>query len=197
MAGVHVSAVLAEQLWSYLEILTHWNRRINLVGFALISLDDAAIDRLFIEPLQVASIVGPVNAFIDIGSGGGSPGIPLALALPAQSGVLVEVRARKSVFLREVVRVLEISSRIDVQTKNFQELARVPAYGRAFDLCTVRAVRMSSAETAILRLFLGPQGRLCLFTADSGDIPAEGFSLERKVDLLSARTSSALILRMG
>ncbi len=197
VAGVGVPSDMAERLWIYQELLVHWNRRMNLVGFALEPINDAAMDRLFIEPLQAAAILGPVDAVIDIGSGGGSPGIPLLLALPSRSGVLVEIRTRKSVFLREVIRALELSSQIDVQTKDFQELASTAAWIGGFDLCTVRAVRVTSQESAVLRRFLRPSGRLCLFSAGEPGVEMQaGFSVERTVELQSANPSKAIVLRI-
>lgn len=196
-AGASVPSEMAERLWIYLELLVHWNRRMNLVGFALDPINDAAIDRLFVEPLQAAAVLGPVDAFIDIGSGGGSPGIPLFLALPSKAGILVEVRTRKGVFLREVVRALELLSQIDVQTKTFQELASTAAWVGGFDLCTVRAVRVAGEDFATLRRFLRPRGRLCLFSAGEPEVETmAGFSVEHMVELQSANPSKAIVLRI-
>ena len=47
---------------------------------------------------------------MDVGSGGGSPAIPLKLAAPAVALTMVEVKARKSAFLREAIRQLELDS---------------------------------------------------------------------------------------
>jgi 16S rRNA (guanine527-N7)-methyltransferase len=77
-ADVALPGPLGDRLAAFLELLFRWNRKINLTS--LRDTDDA-IDRLLIEPLAVLRHVPPGSArLIDLGSGGGSPAIPLALA---------------------------------------------------------------------------------------------------------------------
>src|SRR5688500_5649917 len=103
---VPIAPPLAARLAVFLDLLLRWNRKINLT--ALSNLDDS-IDRLVIEPLAATRHIQPRSGrLIDLGSGGGSPAIPLALALPDLDLTMVEVKARKSAFLREAVRVLEL-----------------------------------------------------------------------------------------
>src|ERR1044071_5772106 len=92
-AGVPVSPELAGSLAAYVEQLARWNRKINLTALALEPATDEAIDRLIVEPLIAARRVRTHDRLaIDIGSGGGSPGIPMQLAVPALRVVLVEVK---------------------------------------------------------------------------------------------------------
>ena len=71
---------LASQLVVYYQLLSHWNRKINLTS---LSDPDEAVDRLLLEPVAAAAVLPANRALIDLGSGGGSPAIPLALALGA------------------------------------------------------------------------------------------------------------------
>jgi 16S rRNA (guanine527-N7)-methyltransferase len=81
-AGVTISPALAAKLEAYFKLLTAWNTKMNLTGLDLAEQSPAAIDRLLIEPLVASKhVTSPVTRMIDIGSGGGSPAIPLALAL--------------------------------------------------------------------------------------------------------------------
>ena len=87
-------------------MLSRWNQKINLT-----SLDDPdeAIDRLMLEPLAAVRFVpAGVSAMMDIGSGGGSPAIPMKLVSPKVALTMVEVKARKSAFLREATRHLKL-----------------------------------------------------------------------------------------
>jgi 16S rRNA (guanine527-N7)-methyltransferase len=73
----------------------------------LTSIDDEAEARrvLLEDALRAVSLVGRFEAaIVDVGSGGGSPGIPLAAAFPDREVVLLEARRRKCEFLREVAR---------------------------------------------------------------------------------------------
>jgi len=123
---------------------------------------------LLIEPLVASKHVSsPVTRMIDIGSGGGSPAIPLALALSSPHLMLVEAKARKSVFLREALRTLEMSE-AEVVTSRFEELLARPPLHEAHELLTLRAVRVEGAILMNLQAFVRPGGELFLFKAASG-----------------------------
>ena len=158
-----ISADLAGQLETYYRLLTTWNERINLSGLDLTEATPEAIDRLLIEPLVAArQIADGAGRMIDIGSGGGSPAIPLALAVPGIRVTLVESKTRKSVFLREAVRALEIH-RAEVLTARFEELLTRPDLHETNDLLTIRAVRIEARVLMSLQAFIRPGGQMFLF----------------------------------
>ena len=166
-AGVSVSSDLAAKLEVYYKLLTAWNDKMNLTGLKLAEQGPEAIDRILIEPLVAARHALSVSRLIDIGSGGGSPAIPLALALSAQRVLLVEAKTRKSVFLREALRALEMSE-AEVATSRFEELLTKPELHEAHELLTLRAVRVESSVLMNLQAFVRPGGELFLFRAASG-----------------------------
>lgn len=163
-AGVSVDAGLVTKLETYYQLLTKWNAKINLTAFRLVPEgEDAAIDRLLIEPLSAAHHV-PASArtLLDAGSGGGSPAIPLKLACPNLHLRMVEAKTRKAVFLREAVRALGLSD-TEVETTRFEELLSRPNLHEALDLVSVRAVRVERKTLLTLQAFLKPGGALLLF----------------------------------
>lgn len=162
-AGLPVSAALAESLQAYLALLAKWNRKINLTSLDVDPPTDEAIDRLIIEPLAGAQLVRPGDRLvIDVGSGGGSPAIPFKLAAPQLRSVMVEVKTRKSAFLREAVRQLALRDTV-VEMHLVQELLPRVDLHEAADLVTVRAVRMDLALLGPIRSFLRPAGRVIWF----------------------------------
>jgi 16S rRNA (guanine527-N7)-methyltransferase len=164
---VSISSALAIRLEVYFKLLTTWNAKMNLTGLDLTDQGPAAMDRLLIEPLVAAKhATAPVTRMIDIGSGGGSPAIPLALALSAHL-MLVEAKTRKSVFLREAMRALELTD-AEVVTSRFEELLSRPSLHEAHDLLTLRAVRVEGSVLMNLQAFVRPGGELFLFRAASG-----------------------------
>jgi len=174
-AGLPMSAALAESLRAYLALLAKWNRKINLTSLAVDPPTDDAIDRLIIEPLAGARLVRPEDRFvIDIGSGGGSPAIPFKLAAPQLRSMMVEVKTRKSAFLREVIRRLDVRDAV-VETHLVQELLPRVELHEAADLVTVRAVRMDLALLGPLRSFLRPSGRVLWFGGVKA--PSEGAAI--------------------
>ena len=169
--GVTLSPGLAAGLEAYYRLLATWNQKINLTGLDLTEPTPEALDRLLIEPLVAAKHTPPgAVRMIDIGSGGGSPAIPFALAHPETRLLMVESKTRKSVFLREVIRALEMV-RADVATARYEELLARPDLHEAHDLLTIRAVRIETRVLMSLQAFVRPGGQLFLFRSTAGDVP--------------------------
>lgn len=163
--NVFLGDALAERLAAYYELLIRWNRKINLT-----SIDDVdlAIDRLLLEPLvAVRHFPAGVHRLMDIGSGGGSPAIPFKLALPGMHLTMVEVKARKSAFLREAIRHLGLEG-MHVETARYEELLAHPQLHEAFDAVSLRAVRTETRVLTTLQAFLVAGGTLVLFRGPEG-----------------------------
>ena len=164
-ANLFLSGELADRLAAYYDLLSRWNRKINLTSIDNV---DEAIDRLLLEPLAaVRHFPGPVHRLMDVGSGGGSPAIPFKLALPNTALTMVEVKARKSAFLREAIRQLRLE-KAEVETTRFEELLARPELHEAYDLLSLRAVRAETRVLTSLQAFLAPGGSLVLFRGPEG-----------------------------
>lgn len=174
-AGVPVPAELADRLEIYYRLLTSWNTKINLTGLNLSETTPESIDRLLIEPLVAAKHVPTgVSRMLDIGSGGGSPALPLALTIPGVRLVMVESKTRKSVFLREAVRALDLTD-AEVVTARFEELLSRPDLHETQDLVTVRAIRVEPSLFTTVQAFTRPRGAVFLFRG-SGPEPSGSLS---------------------
>jgi 16S rRNA (guanine527-N7)-methyltransferase len=178
------------RLEEYYELLARWNGRINLTSLPLEGHPDESIDRLIVEPLAAARFIDNASLiWFDLGSGGGSPAIPLKIVKPKLRLVMVESRARKAAFLREAVRTLElgetsvICSRVEDLSSESDGLA---------DLVTVRAVRLDEAFVKSSVSLLDPSGRIILFSAtSSASVP--GFRVVNDAPLPGG--GSVLVLR--
>jgi len=149
------------QLESFLRLLTTWNERINLTGLSVANPNASTIDRLLLEPLAAAHLVPQTAAsWIDVGSGGGSPAIPMKIAHPRLQLTMFEARERKSAFLREAVRILGLRN-VDIQRDRLQEAA--PRFHAYAHLVTIRGVRIDDSLLRALRDVLHKQGRIFLF----------------------------------
>jgi 16S rRNA (guanine527-N7)-methyltransferase len=201
-AGLDLPAGLSASLERYYELLAKWNAKINLTSFRLDSAGaDDAIDRLLIEPVIAARHV-PADAVsvIDIGSGGGSPAIPLALAVPRLHLRMVESKTRKAVFLREAVRELGMGW-AEVETSRFEELLARPELNESLDLLTIRAVRVEARTLVNLQAFLRPGGHLFLFRGpggvEAGDAAMLPLTWTATYPLVEALRSRLVVLRKG
>jgi len=167
-AGVSLSSELIRGLEAYYRLLASWNRKINLTGMDLSAPSNDAFDRLLIEPLVAAGHADPgIRRVLDVGSGGGSPALPMALALPETSLVMVESKVRKSVFLREAARELGLARAEVVNARVEQLLTRTDLH-EAEDLVTIRAVRLDPRLLATLQSFLRSGGWMFLFRGSAG-----------------------------
>lgn len=102
-AGIpEATARACEMHW---DILHRWNRRINLTS--IVAPQEAA--RLhYLDSLSALSVLSP-GSIVDLGSGGGFPGIPLACALPEAEITLVEPRRKRASFLRTAIAHLGLT----------------------------------------------------------------------------------------
>lgn len=172
-AGLSISTELAEGLEAYYRLLELWNEKINLTALPLREAPDQAMDRLLIEPLLAARFLPtPDCRVIDIGSGGGSPAIPMKLAVAGLQMWLVEAKTRKCAFLREAIRQLALYDMV-VETARYEELLTRPDLHETLDIATVRAVRVELRVLMGLQAFIRPGGQIFLFRGRSGaDVPA-------------------------
>ena len=134
-AGLELSEVQLARLEHHFTLLLNWNRRLNLTRITKL---EVAVDRHYGESLFVATML-PRHGFtlVDVGSGAGFPGIPIAVALPWAAVTLVESDQRKAVFLREASSGLR---NVAVQSKRVSDL------GDHFDWLTSRAVNWTVVE---------------------------------------------------
>jgi 16S rRNA (guanine527-N7)-methyltransferase len=169
-AGLFVADDLLDRLSAYYELLSKWNRKINLTS---LENPDEAIDRLLLEPIAAARhFRTQAPRLMDVGSGGGSPAIPMKLAAPQATLRMVEVKARKSAFLREAIRQLDLRD-TDVETSRYEELLTRPELHESFDVLSLRAVRVEPRVLVTLQAFVQPGGTIFLFRGPSGpDAPA-------------------------
>jgi 16S rRNA (guanine527-N7)-methyltransferase len=159
---------LGTRLETYYRLLATWNQKINLSGIDLSEPTPDALDRLLVEPLVAAKHASPKpSRLIDIGSGGGSPAIPFALAIPGLRLLMVESKTRKAIFLREAVRALEMEA--EVLTSRFEALLTRPELHEAHDLLTIRAVRVEARVLMSLQAFIRPGGHIFLFRTSTSD----------------------------
>ena len=164
IAGIQLTEAQVTQLRTYYNLLARWTRTINLTALPLGGYPARSIDRLLIEPLVAARFFTLQSPrWIDLGSGGGSPAVPLRVSASGGSLELIESRERKAAFLREVVRLLNLE-RTTVQTNRIEGFASAAPPAEA-DLITMRAVRPTPAILHAAARLLKLGGRLLVFGA--------------------------------
>ena len=165
--GVAADPALLSRVGTYLDELVRWNASTNLVG----RLTDEELASHALESLMAARWLEGSDRVLDIGSGGGFPGVPLAVA--GFGVTLLEPRSRRAAFLRHVLRRLP-GIRASVRTARLEEMG-----GERFTAATVRGVgdlpgTLGSAD------FLENSGKLLVWTAAAAALENDlrpGFAL--------------------
>lgn len=169
-SGVPVSRETTDQLLAFCELVQKWSARINLVSGSTIP---EIWQRHVLDSAQLVSLIEPsVNHYVDLGSGGGFPGVVVAAILRDHDRVdritLVESDTRKSVFLRQAARHLNLS--FEVATDRIERLRPLGA-----DLITARALAPLPNLLDFISRHLKPDG-MALFP--------KGRSAHKEISLL-------------
>ena len=143
----------------YAHLLLEWNRSINLTGAQTLEQVEALIADAGV--LVDASWTG-ITSVIDIGSGGGLPAIPLAVAMPHVRFTLLEANARKCAFLEHVAGTLGLAN-VVVAPGRAEDLAHRPALREQYD----RAISRAAARPEVLLELALP------FVRTGGDLVAQ------------------------
>jgi len=106
--GVELSAEQREQLLAYLALLIKWNKAYNLTA---VRDPDEMVSRHLLDSLSVVPyVVEAGDNWLDVGSGGGMPGIPLAILFPERQFTLLDSNGKKTRFLTQVKLELKLAN---------------------------------------------------------------------------------------
>ena len=144
-----------EQTSIYIDLLLQWNARINLTSVRRV---EDIVKRHFGESFFAADRLwktAPVKSAIDLGSGAGFPGLPLAMLAPQTHMTLIESQGKKAAFLNEVVRKLELSN-VSVFSQ------RAESYPGTAELVMMRGVEKFPKSATLALKLVAPGGRLAL-----------------------------------
>jgi 16S rRNA (guanine527-N7)-methyltransferase len=155
--GVCLEPAALERFAAYRRELLLWNRRINLVSER--SAQEIVI-RHFIDSLTAMPYLDrPWGSLIDIGSGGGFPGIPLKIALPGLTVSLVEASRKKASFLSHLIRTLGLEG-VQVIQERVETLTAEKEMDGRFDTLISRAAFKLPELVRMASFFLRSGGQL-------------------------------------
>lgn len=131
--GVELSAEQHEQLLAYLALLIKWNKAYNLTA---VRNPDEMVSRHLLDSLSVVPFVAEAgDNWLDVGSGGGMPGIPLAILFPERQFTLLDSNGKKTRFLTQVKLELKLTNLQVIHSRVEEFQPEVPFAGicsRAF-----------------------------------------------------------------
>lgn len=153
-------AALDATLAEFLRELARWGERMNLVG----STDPAAMARHVEDALAAAPHLPAGAAVVDLGSGAGFPGLPIAIARRDLRIVLVEIREKRVAFLRHVVRSLALD--VEVRRTSIETPPEAP-----FEIALLRAVAPPDESLALARPWVAENGEVWIWAGAGVEIP--------------------------
>ena len=161
--GVELSPDMLGLFMRYLSELKVWNRKINLTSLR----DDRDIViGHFLDSLSALRFMPGTERLLDIGSGAGFPGIPIKIVSPSLDVTLIDSSHKKTVFMREIVRVLGFQG-VDVVWGRAEDEGN-GIMRRSFDRVITRAVGSIPDILQLSEPYLAAGGRIILMRGQRG-----------------------------
>jgi 16S rRNA (guanine527-N7)-methyltransferase len=151
----------------YAQTLLQWNQKINLT--AITDPVEIAVKH-FLDSVAPLAVIPRNGTLLDIGTGGGFPGVPLKILRPQQPMVLIDGVRKKINFVKQVVRELHLE-RIEAIQSRAQELMRHHPDSGPFDIIVSRALADAQTMIQLAAPLLTPEGRLLLYKGSSESEP--------------------------
>jgi 16S rRNA (guanine527-N7)-methyltransferase len=170
--GIKIDERVSALFSAHAAELINWNRKMNLT--AITHPRDMAIKH-FLDALVPAELIPDGSRLLDIGSGGGFPGIPLKIVKPSLSIHLIDGVRKKVHFLKHVIRTLRLdqSHALHIRAEN---LHKDPVYVNSFDVIISRALSNLKSFVIIARPLLAKQG---LIVAMKGKVDQDELEMLR------------------
>lgn len=152
--GIPFDPELPEKLLRYHALLMDWNTRMDLTAVT----DEAEMmDRHYVDSLMALrfGLIPRKGRIIDVGTGAGFPGMPLALACPEMQVTLMDAQQKRLTFLQAVIDELQVRN-VTLVHSRAEDGARLPLHREQYDLAVARAV----APLAVLAEYLLPYVRV-------------------------------------
>ena len=152
------------QLKELQAVLRHWNSRVNLTR--LVENEDFWIAQVFdsLWPLEHELRTPDLRRrCIDVGTGGGFPGLAVAIALPGTTLTLIDSVGRKTAAVEAMANTLGLGDRVEVRTERVEVTGQARSYRGSFDLAMARAVATPAVVAEYLVPLLTPQGQALLY----------------------------------
>lgn len=160
--GVRLTDAHTDKFERYLNLLTEWSGRANLVGDAT---PDVVVHRHILESIALGAalrereILRPASSVLDVGAGAGFPGVALKIVWPQIALTLLEATAKKTAFLTALATELELPD-VTVRTGRAETLAHEAELRGAFDIVVARAVAALPALVELTLPFARIGGRV-------------------------------------
>lgn len=135
--GIHLGALQIEQFKMLLEMLLDWNKHMSLTG---ITEPSRVVIEHFVDSLAPIAhgLLHSGMSIVDVGTGAGFPGLPIAIALPDALVALLDASRKKMAYLSAVKECIGLSN-VELLLGRAEQLAHMPEHREAYDVAVARA----------------------------------------------------------
>lgn len=137
-AGLELDETALSRLETYHDMLLDWNTRMDLTSVSA----DRMAARHFLDsllPLKASGLIPEEGRLIDVGTGAGFPGLPLAIARPSLQVTLLEAQGKRCQFLQAVCQALGLEN-VTIINDRAENLGRTEGHREGYDRAVARAV---------------------------------------------------------
>lgn len=145
-----------EKFHKYMKLLLKWNEKINLTA---ITDEDEIILKHFVDSLTVLKYINENDKIIDVGTGAGFPGIPIAIMMPNVKITLLDSLNKRINFLNEVIRKLDLKNIETIHSRS-EDCGKDILFREKYDIALARAVANLSTLSEYLLPFIKIDGKM-------------------------------------
>ena len=195
---INLSELQMSRMAAHATELMTWNQKFNLTA---IKHPFEVAEKHFFDSIAVNSFLGDETSLLDIGSGGGFPGIPLKIMNPAKKIILVDASRKKINFLKHVIRILKLEN-IDAIHARVENLKSDEAFFKQFDAVISRAFTDLERFVELSLPLLNRNGRIYAMKGKHMDMeitPSISCRFEFKTDhyLLPFEKADRYVIRLS
>ncbi len=145
-----------DKFYKYMKLLVEWNEKINLTA---ITDENEIVLKHFVDSLTALKYIKEDDKIIDVGTGAGFPGIPIAIMMPNTKMTLLDSLNKRINFLNEVIKELNLKNVETIHSRS-EDCGKDILYREKYDISIARAVANLSTLSEYLLPFVKIDGKM-------------------------------------
>lgn len=181
--GLYYNEEMLRKFQRYMELILEWNEKVNLTS---ITDQQDFIKKHYIDSISICAFpqISDAKSVIDVGTGAGFPGIPLAILFPDKKFLLMDSLNKRIRIIDEIAREIDLKN-VEFRHARAEELARDKAFREQFDLCVSRAVANLAVLSEYCLPFVKPGGWFAPYKTEAAEEELKGSI--RSIEILGGK----------
>jgi 16S rRNA (guanine527-N7)-methyltransferase len=182
--GVHLTKRQADQFQLYAKTLCQWNQKVNLTRIVT---DQDIVIKHFIDSMAVIQVISnhTKGSIIDVGSGAGFPGIPLAIILPNATLTLVDASRKRVNFLKYIISIMGLNN-VNAYHARIEQFCQQKHHMKHFNVVISRAFSEINRFVHLVRPLVKHKGRI---------VAMKGINIQEELKTFTIPDDLSLVLK--